>query len=219
MKTDSRLHWEHRRNASKEVMPRNRRILPEDSPGGFSLPRQTPIVRSSTDAPSSEPDLPIRRAQDEIAAGDPSMPIDLGFSESILELWPVREAFLFSSLMCDPDPATWRAWFAYRQPHGDQGALGLLHEMHLPISNSWPRARMPSRAPRFYNCSKSHEPSPVAKGVVTSGTELQDSCSFATLRTGPLLSRKISLHPCLLRSSGQAQTQKKHKPPRTTLRF
>ena len=63
------------------------------------------------------------RLRDEIAAGDSSMPIDLGFSESILELWPVREAFLFSSLMCDPDPATWRAWFAYRQPHGDQGAL------------------------------------------------------------------------------------------------
>jgi superfamily I DNA/RNA helicase len=49
--------------------------------------------------------------------------IDLGFSESILELWQVREAFLFASLICDPDPATWRAWLAYRQPHADQSPL------------------------------------------------------------------------------------------------
>jgi superfamily I DNA/RNA helicase len=63
------------------------------------------------------------RLRDEIAASDPAVTIDLGFSESILELWPVREAFLFASLICDPDPATWRAWFAYRQPHNDQGPL------------------------------------------------------------------------------------------------
>ncbi|MEK9135929.1 MAG: 3'-5' exonuclease, partial [Bacteroidota bacterium] len=43
--------------------------------------------------------------------------------ESILELWPVREAFLFASLICDPDPATWRAWFAYRQPNNSQSPL------------------------------------------------------------------------------------------------
>jgi len=63
------------------------------------------------------------RLRDEIAANDPALTIDMGFSESILELWPVREAFLFASLTCDPDPATWRAWFAYRQPHDDQGPL------------------------------------------------------------------------------------------------
>ena len=63
------------------------------------------------------------RLRDEIAASDPAVTIDLSFSESILELWPVREAFIFASLICDPDPATWRAWFAYQQPDADKGPL------------------------------------------------------------------------------------------------
>jgi hypothetical protein len=41
-------------------MLRKRRYL---GSRGFSLPRQTPIVRYGTDAPSSEPYLPIRHAQ------------------------------------------------------------------------------------------------------------------------------------------------------------
>ena len=39
--------------------------------------------------------------------------IDLSFSESILESWPTREAFLFASLLHDADPVTWRMWLAY----------------------------------------------------------------------------------------------------------
>lgn len=45
---------------------------------------------------------------------DPSVTVDLSFSESLLETWPVREAFLFFCLIVDPDPPTWRAWLAYQ---------------------------------------------------------------------------------------------------------
>ena len=50
----------------------------------------------------------------QLLALDDSLQLDLSFSESILELWPVREAFLFFSLTVAPDPAAWRAWLAYR---------------------------------------------------------------------------------------------------------
>ena len=56
------------------------------------------------------------RLRDELLKLDSSITVDLGFSESILELWPVREAFLFLCLMADPDPPTWRAWLGYRTP-------------------------------------------------------------------------------------------------------
>lgn len=52
--------------------------------------------------------------RDEIAKVDPTLLIDLGFSESLLETWPAREAFLLFSALVDPDPPTWRAWFAYQ---------------------------------------------------------------------------------------------------------
>jgi superfamily I DNA/RNA helicase len=40
--------------------------------------------------------------------------VELGFSESLLETWAVREAFIFFCLWVDADPPTWRAWFAYK---------------------------------------------------------------------------------------------------------
>jgi hypothetical protein len=39
---------------------------------------------------------------------------NLSFSESLLETWSVREAFLFFCLVVDPDTPTWRAWLAYK---------------------------------------------------------------------------------------------------------
>jgi superfamily I DNA/RNA helicase len=44
---------------------------------------------------------------------DPKLKVELNFSESLLETWPVREAFLFFCLIADPDPPTWRAWLGY----------------------------------------------------------------------------------------------------------
>ena len=54
------------------------------------------------------------RLRDEIHALDNGLNVDLNFSESLLETWPVREAFLFFCLLADPDAPTWRAWLAYR---------------------------------------------------------------------------------------------------------
>jgi DNA helicase II / ATP-dependent DNA helicase PcrA len=63
------------------------------------------------------------RLREELLQIDPSITVELGFSESILELWPVREAFLFFCLLADPDPPTWRAWLGYRLPSGTSNYL------------------------------------------------------------------------------------------------
>lgn len=52
--------------------------------------------------------------RDRIKEIAPDLTIDLSFSESLLETWPVREAFLFFCLMVDPDTPTWRAWLGYQ---------------------------------------------------------------------------------------------------------
>lgn len=44
----------------------------------------------------------------------PELKIDLSFSESLLESWASREAFLYFCLLVDPDPPTWRAWLGYQ---------------------------------------------------------------------------------------------------------
>ncbi len=56
------------------------------------------------------------RLREEISKQDPELKIDLSFSESLLETWPVREAFLFFCLLVDPDAPTWRAWLGYQNP-------------------------------------------------------------------------------------------------------
>ena len=45
---------------------------------------------------------------------NPDLKIDLSFSESLLETWPVREAFLYFCLFVDADAPTWRAWLGYQ---------------------------------------------------------------------------------------------------------
>lgn len=54
--------------------------------------------------------------RDEIQKLDSEITVDISFSESLLESWSVREAFLFFCLLVDPDAPTWRAWFSYRDP-------------------------------------------------------------------------------------------------------
>jgi len=54
------------------------------------------------------------RLRGEISKLDPDLKIDLSFSESLLETWSVREAFLYFCLLVDPDPPTWRAWLGYQ---------------------------------------------------------------------------------------------------------
>lgn len=52
--------------------------------------------------------------RDRIAEIDPKLPVDLCFSESLLETWPTREAFLLFCLLLAPDEPTWRAWLGYQ---------------------------------------------------------------------------------------------------------
>lgn len=51
-----------------------------------------------------------------LLALDDGFPVHLDFSESVLEEWPAREAFLWFSLLADPDPATWRSWLGHASP-------------------------------------------------------------------------------------------------------
>lgn len=59
--------------------------------------------------------------RDQIAAIDKDTRIDLAFSEGLLETWAVRETFLLFCLLLDPDPPTWRAWFAYKDVTTERG--------------------------------------------------------------------------------------------------
>lgn len=52
--------------------------------------------------------------RDQIAEINGDLNIELSFSESLLETWPVREAFLYFCLLFAPDAPTWRAWLGYR---------------------------------------------------------------------------------------------------------
>jgi DNA helicase II / ATP-dependent DNA helicase PcrA len=54
------------------------------------------------------------RLREEMAKLDSSLRLELGFSESLLEEWAPREAFLIFCLLLDPDPPTWRAWLGYK---------------------------------------------------------------------------------------------------------
>ena len=54
------------------------------------------------------------RLREEISKLDPQLRIDLSFSESLLETWVVREAFLYFCLLVNPDAPTWRAWLGYQ---------------------------------------------------------------------------------------------------------
>lgn len=59
--------------------------------------------------------------RDCIAALDPKLKVELNFSESLLETWAVREAFLFFCLRVDPDAPTWRAWLGYKDAPTGKG--------------------------------------------------------------------------------------------------
>lgn len=52
--------------------------------------------------------------RDELLKISPDLPINLCFSEGLLETWAAREAFLFFSLRYAPDAPSWRAWLGYK---------------------------------------------------------------------------------------------------------
>lgn len=52
--------------------------------------------------------------RDKIKVLNPTLRVELGFSEGLLESWAAREAFIFFCLLVDPDGPTWRAWLGYK---------------------------------------------------------------------------------------------------------
>src|SRR5947209_6870765 len=68
----------------------------------------------STSAILSRNQYPNCRRVTRMAEVDPSLRVELGFSEGLLESWAAREAFLLFCLLIDPDPPTWRAWLGYQ---------------------------------------------------------------------------------------------------------
>jgi len=55
------------------------------------------------------------KLREEIKKIDSGICIDISFSESLLESWAVREAFLLFCLIVDPDAPTIRAWLGYQK--------------------------------------------------------------------------------------------------------
>ncbi len=90
----------------------------------------------------------------------PDLTVDLSFSESLLETWAVREAFLFFCLLADPDTPTWRAWLGYKNAPTGKGFkatkrnaaayLNFLTEHHDEITEPAVRelAKQPRAQPR-----------------------------------------------------------------------
>ncbi len=132
-----------------------------------------------------------------IAELDDSVAVDLCFSESLLESWPVREAFLFFCLLVDPDPPTWRAWLGYQNspqassplaPSRNAGAyLRLLRENGDEIT-----------AGSFGASPLNHGTRDEARGVYTCGTGRSDSLTFAGRRCS-----KVRLPPNFSRGSSR----------------
>jgi len=84
------------------------------------------------------------RLREDIKRIDPSLKVDLSFSESLLESWTVREAFIFFCLLFDPDAPTWRAWLGYKNssdgkkykaPNRNAGAYLKILSMHSDLIN------------------------------------------------------------------------------------
>jgi superfamily I DNA/RNA helicase len=53
---------------------------------------------------------------------DASVPVETIFAEDVLESWPAREAFIFLSILADPnDPVALRDWVAYQEDDEGRG--------------------------------------------------------------------------------------------------
>jgi DNA helicase-2/ATP-dependent DNA helicase PcrA len=64
------------------------------------------------------------RLREQISKLNPDLNIELSFSESLLETWAVREAFLYFCLLADPDAPTWRAWLGYKNSNDGKDFKG-----------------------------------------------------------------------------------------------
>lgn len=98
----------------------NLHVVTWPDPHAEALGMAAAIARNISEHPEDRHlALATRRAfgywtRDEIATLDPTLRLDLSFSEGLLESWAAREAFLLFCLLADPDPPTWRAWLGYK---------------------------------------------------------------------------------------------------------
>jgi len=105
---------------SANETPANIHIVVWDSPEDEAVGMAQAVVDNMRRHPGESHLVMTTRRQfayslrDRVAELAPDLRIDLCFSESILETWAVREAFLFLSLLSDADAPTWRAWLGYK---------------------------------------------------------------------------------------------------------
>jgi superfamily I DNA/RNA helicase len=107
--------------------PANTHVVVWDTPEGEALGMGKAIVANIKANPGEHHLVMVTRRQfgywlrDHMTTLDGDLRVELSFSESLLESWAVREAFLFFCLLVDPDPPTWRAWLGYQDSPTGKG--------------------------------------------------------------------------------------------------
>ncbi len=102
------------------AMPANTHVVVWDSPEIEASGMARAIVKNFQTHRKDRHLVMVTRRQfgywlrDRVAAIDPHLKVELSFTESLLEAWSVREAFLLFCLLVDPDAPTWRAWLGYQ---------------------------------------------------------------------------------------------------------
>ena len=105
---------------STSVIAANIHVVAWTSTGNEASGMAEAIVANHARYPASSHLVMVTRRQfgyqlrERLHVMNPALRVDLSFSESLLEEWIAREAFLFLCLLADPDAPTWRAWFAYQ---------------------------------------------------------------------------------------------------------
>jgi DNA helicase-2/ATP-dependent DNA helicase PcrA len=109
------------------AIPANTHVVVWDTPEFEASGMAKAIVANVQAHPKDRHLVMVTRRQfgywlrDRIAAIAPHLKVELSFSESLLETWAVREAFLLFCLLVDPDPPTWRAWLGYQDSSTGKG--------------------------------------------------------------------------------------------------
>ena len=104
---------------STSTVEGNVHVVTWPSPGVEATGMAAAILANHQRYPATSHLVMVTRRQfgyqlrERLLALDPNLRVDLSFSESLLEEWTAREAFLFFCLIADPDAPTWRAWLGY----------------------------------------------------------------------------------------------------------
>lgn len=108
------------RMVARSAIPANVHVVVWDTPHDEACGMAKAIAANLEAHPTERHLVMVTRRQfgywlrDQVNAINQDLVVELGFSESLLETWSVREAFLFFCLLVDPDAPTWRAWLGYQ---------------------------------------------------------------------------------------------------------